>query len=223
MKLFATICFWLVTVYCHAELIGTVNHKFLINRADLPLTFRMEIGNPNGVPEGVQVDASPSDVGTVYDVFTPELGNILIQPRVLFDAYVEGAPPQYSYLEWDNQYVGYEVNGLEARIDRLNYFPQFGGYGDGEWTLLIYGDPMSRPDMNADGVVDAADYVVLRKAESDFGSMNVWGDYYNRDITVPQAAMLVAVPEPSMGIMILVFCVILMLYLTWTHKTLRRK
>ena len=71
-------------------------------------------------------------------------------------------------------------------------------------TAFLIRDPAGPGDFNADGSVDAADYVVWRKSDGDPGSYDLWRTNFGRTAgsgTVASTGS--AVPEPGFVVLVM--------------------
>ena len=162
--------------------VGTVVHATPEQVADFNVIFR----DPNAQLHLLSV-ANPREVSLsgLWDLWAP-FGNFT--PHV---PYLSGSFAGYTITDVTQTIEGIVFDGSETGCE-LSYCG-IRWKGSGLQTIRIYGHLAG--DYNDDGAVDAADYVVWRKSESEAVRYDQWLGNFGRAVESPLPNA--AVPEPS--------------------------
>jgi hypothetical protein len=166
-------------------------------------------------------DAADTDIG-VFDMDTSAAGAVFTVERTGAETYVAKLD---SMNGADFGPEARTFNNSGAEIDWIE-FTFFNGTTDTTPTLAergtdfyirsmeIIGDaPVLPGDFNGDGTVDAADYVVWRKADGTQPGYDAWRANFGRTAGVGAGAISnAAVPEPATGIILLVMSIAMLVH-----------
>jgi endonuclease/exonuclease/phosphatase family metal-dependent hydrolase len=171
--------------------------------ADAGLNFGMKVGWPASqaiVNKGL-IDAfralRPDEVGDRGETWTPGLPAPFVQADEVHDRidFVYYLPRNVAPVS--AQVLGYDVNDGNTDIG-LQPYPS-----DHRAVVVEFVLSSLSGDFNADGIVDAADYVVWRKGLGSIYTQNdytIWRAYFGETAGDGASA---AVPEPPIGVLLL--------------------